>query len=266
MTSRNPLTVVLALCLLLVSNRFYASPDYKEVSGRPDVAIQNTPWIQSLDIWGDENATQRLHDEVIAFSRYTSPTATGGFAREQVYDLLYKLLQKQFNRSQIDVFGSAAQGLVVLDGSFHPSDKDTDILVMTRRSMDSERMKDSLYQLSMLINNAGLTDYVEVRYSAKVPIVNFQTTPAFGCLRFDISFNSQGLPTVPIVRKYVREMPALRLLLSALKSFMKQRKLSRDGGINDYALLDDIILAGTPPSDPRRSSSTSGCFLRSATH
>lgn len=178
---------------------------------------------------------RRLHTDIVRFESLAVPTPQERCARLQVYNLLAAVLRKRFRDCQVEVHGSAAQGLAL-----HSSDTDVAVLIPGKTGTGV------LFQIASKLERVGLVvpAQTRVRHRARIPIVSVQTKPEFGSLRFDIVVNrDDGMKVTPIVREYLDEMPALRPLLLILKVFLYQRNLNSaaTGGPSSYVLTCMVI-------------------------
>ena len=57
---------------------------------------------------------------------------------------------------------------------------DTDLVISTPHAYDDETKKRVLFQLSALMRNSHVTDYVQVVHRARVPVISFKTSPDLG--------------------------------------------------------------------------------------
>lgn len=58
----------------------------------------------------------RLHDEIVAFLQYISPSPAELSARHKVLTRLTEVVQRRFLTSEVKIFGSVAQGLSLPGG------------------------------------------------------------------------------------------------------------------------------------------------------
>ncbi|EIW87329.1 Nucleotidyltransferase [Coniophora puteana RWD-64-598 SS2] len=196
-----------------------------------------TPWVNNIGMTEYESVTQRLHDEITAFVTYVGLTSQEEYMREQVRALVHRILRNRFRRSEVNVFGSAAQGLSLPGG-------DVDIVLSLPHADSRSELKTSLFQLAAMLKRTGVASDVEVRHQARIPIISFQTVPELCTLRFDIGVNNEdGLKALPIVEKYMQDHPVLKPLMLVLKSFLSRRGLSSasNGGINSFVLLCMVV-------------------------
>ncbi|EGO19110.1 hypothetical protein SERLADRAFT_374823 [Serpula lacrymans var. lacrymans S7.9] len=71
--------------------------------------------MNSLDVTEYKSLEQRLHHEILAFLKYVNPIPEEKAARQQVYELVCKVLNQRFQECQIHLCGSVAQELPLLD-------------------------------------------------------------------------------------------------------------------------------------------------------
>ncbi|KAI6163613.1 hypothetical protein EDD17DRAFT_1565717 [Pisolithus thermaeus] len=178
---------------------------------------------------------RRLHFDIAQFEPLVVPTPQEKCVRLQVYNLLAAVLRKRFRDCQVEVYGSAAQGLAL-----HSSDTDVAVLIPGKTGPGV------LFQIASKLESVGLVvpGHTRVRHRARIPIVSVQTKPEFGSLRFDIVVNhDDGMKVTPIVHDYLDKMPAVRPLLLILKVFLCQRNLNSaaTGGPSSYVLTCMVI-------------------------
>ncbi|KAH9885462.1 hypothetical protein C8Q73DRAFT_717944 [Cubamyces lactineus] len=197
------------------------------------VETYSTPWLEKMGTTVYESKEQRLHDEIVAFFEYMTPTADERHARAMVIAQVAEVVKRRLPKAAVDTFGSVAQDLYLPDG-------DTDLVISTPHTYDDETKKRVLFQLSALMRNSHVTDYVQVVHRARVPVISFKTSPDLGSLKIDISLNAtDGLNAVPILRGYFERMPALRYLVLALKSLLTRHRLNSasSSGLSSYGLI-----------------------------
>ena len=64
----------------------------------------------------DDARRCRLHDEIVAFYQYISPTPEEAHVRAMVIKLVSDAVQRRFPQGAVDTFGSVAQNLYLPDG------------------------------------------------------------------------------------------------------------------------------------------------------
>ncbi|KAI8981329.1 hypothetical protein BD414DRAFT_97463 [Trametes punicea] len=216
--------------------------------------VYSTPWVAKLGTtvyesreqryavlssmaWVCMTSASRLHDEIVAFFEYMSPTPDERHTRAMVIAQVAEVVKRRLPKAAVDTFGSVAQDLYLPDG-------DTDLVITTPHSYDDEMKKRVLFQLASLMRNTRMTDHVQVVARARVPVISFKTLPALGSLKIDISLNvSDGLRAVPILRGYFERMPALRYLVLVLKSLLTRHSLNSasSSGLSSYGLICLVI-------------------------
>ncbi|CDO74406.1 hypothetical protein BN946_scf184867.g4 [Trametes cinnabarina] len=191
------------------------------------------PWVEKLGTTEYESKEQRLHDEIVAFYEYISPTPDERHARAMVIAQVAEVVKRRLPKATVDPFGSVAQDLYLPDG-------DTDLAITTPHNYDDETKKRVLFQLAALMRNSRVTDHVQVVARARVPVISFTTMPDLGSLKVDISLNAtDGLRAVPILRGYFERMPALRYLVLVLKCLLTRHGLNSasSSGLSSYGLI-----------------------------
>ncbi|KAI0756184.1 Nucleotidyltransferase [Daedaleopsis nitida] len=175
----------------------------------------------------------RLHDEIVAFFNYISPTPDERHVRAMVIAHISDAVCRRFAKSTVDTFGSVAQNLYLPDG-------DTDLVVNTAHPYDDDMKKRALFQLAALMRNTGVTPHVQVIPRARVPVMSFQTVPDLGSLKIDISLNAtDGMKAVPILKDWFDRLPALRFLVLCVKSLLSRHELNNasSSGLSSYGVI-----------------------------
>ncbi|KAJ7603639.1 hypothetical protein DFH06DRAFT_1256414 [Mycena polygramma] len=141
-----------------------------------------TPWLASMpDIKQPITADQRLHQEIVAYVAYVQPTPQETTARQTLFEVIQKSLQRRFPDGELKMFGSAATGL------------DMDLVAAEK--------KRPLFQMSTILKAARITWDV-------------QSLPEYGSFNVDVGINNgDGPRAIPIVTEYLNKMPALRSLI-----------------------------------------------------
>ncbi|KAI0673903.1 hypothetical protein C8Q78DRAFT_1019773 [Trametes maxima] len=220
-----------------VASEAAGTEDGEVSSSEAPPVVYSTPWIDTLGTTEYENKEHRLHDEIVAFFEYMTPTPDERHARAVVIAQVAEVVKRRLPKATVDTFGSVAQDLYLPDG-------DTDLVITTPHPYDDETKKRVLFQLAALMRNAGVTDHVQVVHRARVPVISFQTAPDLGSLKIDISLNAtDGLRAVPILRGYFERMPALRYLVLALKCLLTRHGLNSasSSGLSSYGLICIVI-------------------------
>ena len=141
-----------------------------------------------------ELSTHRLHNEIIAYAAYITPTAQERLARERVIARVGDVVKRRFPDATVTAFGSVAHDLYFPDryarnipiyasaikrGAY----SDIDLVVRVPRELDHGQKKRMLFQLSGALQDSLITDKVLVVHQARVPIVSFEAVADLGELR-----------------------------------------------------------------------------------
>lgn len=68
--------------------------------------------------------------------------------------------------------------------------------------------------------------------------------PNSGSLKFDVSIDGEdGLEVIPIIKRYIEELPALRPLVLSIKTYLSIKELSSaaNGGLSSYSVICLVI-------------------------
>lgn len=167
-----------------------------------------------------------LHQEILDFVRYVTPTAEERALRAALLERLRAVTAKVFPTAETQVFGSYATDLYL------PT-SDIDVCVMG----SGESQRDALRRLGSALRQHGF-ERIQCIDNAKVPIV--KCVDSNSGISVDVSFDvSNGPENVALIKDYLRRYPALRPLVLVLKCFLLQRKLNEvfSGGIGSYCLI-----------------------------
>ncbi len=167
-----------------------------------------------------------LHQEILDFVRYVTPTEAERSVRAALLERLRGVTARVFPAAETQVFGSYATDLYL------PT-SDIDVCVMG----SGESQRDALRRLGSALRQHGF-ERVQCIDNAKVPIV--KCVDSNSGISVDVSFDvSNGPENVALIKDYLRRYPALRPLVLVLKCFLLQRKLNEvfSGGIGSYCLI-----------------------------
>lgn len=167
-----------------------------------------------------------LHQEILDFVRYVTPTEAERGVRAALLERLRGVTGRVFPAADTQVFGSYATDLYL------PT-SDIDVCVMG----SGESQRDALRRLGSALRQHGF-ERVQCIDNAKVPIV--KCVDSSSGISVDVSFDvSNGPENVALIKDYLRRYPALRPLVLVLKCFLLQRKLNEvfSGGIGSYCLI-----------------------------
>ena len=101
--------------------------------------------------------------------------------------------------------------------------------------------KARLADMGDVLKRSGITTWVNRIFRARVPIITFTTTSELGEVSIDISMrNSEdtGVRAIPIIKKFLEDMPPLRPLIRAVKALLSLRDLNdaSQGTLSSYAI------------------------------
>ena len=175
----------------------------------------------------------RLHDEIILFTRYIAPRPEEFIMRNEVVDKITRVIKSEWPHSQVDIFGSFKTGLYL------PT-SDIDLVVFGewhQQQLPLNQLRDALIR-----EHVTDRENIKVLDKASVPII--KVTEIRTDLRIDISFNMiNGVKSAALIKDYLVEYPCLRYLAMVLKQFLLQRDLNEvwTGGIGSYSLILMIV-------------------------
>ena len=192
------------------------------------------PWMTRS--YEQPNFTLRLHEELLDFAAFVSPTASEEKARAALLARLTALIQSLFPSSSLAPFGSYATKLYI------PM-SDLDVVVFDTPELDLETGETALEIIAAALKREGWASYLEVISNARIPIVKF--TDKDSGLKVDVCRDqTTGLSAAQYVSTMAVKFPAFRPLLLFLKYFLFCRKLNDTytGGVGSY-LLQLLVLS-----------------------
>ncbi|BET02519.1 PAP-associated domain-containing protein [Nesidiocoris tenuis] len=184
------------------------------------------PW-RRQDKTYDSKPIMALHQEILDFYDYMSPTAEEHNMRTQVVAKIEALVLELWPAARVEVFGSFRTGLYL------PT-SDIDLVVIG----DWERLPLRTLEETLLTKGVCTKDNIKVLDKATVPIVKL-TDRASG-VKVDISFNmNNGVRSAELIKEFKVKFPVLSKLVIVLKQFLLQRDLNEvfHGGISSYSLI-----------------------------
>lgn len=200
----------------------------------------NVPWLKKLSYipstrtisftHGISPITQ-LHEEIIAFDKFISPTEQEKHARNDVIDRVTKVIHELWPLAIVKPFGSLYTGLYL-------PHSDIDLVVTCPEQGSPLRVVAKALTLGDLVQPGSM----KIITKARVPLVKFvESTTQY---IVDISFNQDsGVEGSEHIKELLVKYPALRSLLLVIKQFLKQRHLNEvfTGGLGSYALTLLIV-------------------------
>ena len=176
----------------------------------------------------------RLHNEILTFCDFSTPSRHELALREAVIDEIRACILELFPMATIEVFGSHLTGILT------PS-SDID-LAMLNVPIANDDALEPLFALADSVREKRLASYCEVISNAKVPIVKLDHARAKVAVDICCNNNS-GLETGKLMRSFARKFPSMRPLTMVLKVFLAQRRLNDtySGGIGSFLLCGMIV-------------------------
>ncbi|RHY30802.1 hypothetical protein DYB32_004013 [Aphanomyces invadans] len=189
------------------------------------VSEDDTPWMKPGHRYRLPNVFLCLHDEILDFVTFLSPTPEEVKARKALVKTMQDLVASLWDGASLSAFGS------LFTEMYLPS-SDIDMVVL-----DGPSGKEPLYTLAQRLEDLGIVSFLEVVDSARIPIVKFVHTESG--LSVDVSFGvTSGFATGDLVKGYQEKFPAFRPLTLVLKYFLQQRGLNETfkGGVGSFLL------------------------------
>ncbi|MCO5585280.1 hypothetical protein L7F22_039213 [Adiantum nelumboides] len=196
--------------------------------------ISGTPWSVDVDFDRCLNAAEALHNELIAFADWISPTEREHECRRLVVQLIRRAIVREWPDAHLEAFGSQNTQLYMPSG-------DLDLVVVSQ-AMESQRKENVLRKMAAVLRRHNLAMDVQVIARAKVPIVKFVCV--HGKLKVDISINqTNGIEAANYIRGWLDRLPSIRPLIMAVKLLLVQRGLSEvfSGGLGSYSVICLVI-------------------------
>ncbi|XP_074595864.1 terminal nucleotidyltransferase 4B-like [Brevipalpus obovatus] len=209
--------------------------------------MHGTPWRRKDKIYSP--GVIGLHEEIIDFYEYMSPTVEEHYMRIRVVENIKMVIKKLWPKAKVGVFGSFKTGLYL------PT-SDIDLVVQGKW----ETLP--LHTLEKAILDAGISDSdsIKVLDKASVPIIKLveKTTE----IQVDISFNTNnGIESAKLIKEFKLEFPNLPKLFLVVKQFLLQRDLNEvfKGGISSYSLM--LMVVSFLQLHPREDAISTGANL-----
>ena len=166
-----------------------------ESSRNSDIKLMTSsvaPWFGVPDY--SASPLIRLHNEVLTFCEYITPSATEMKTRADLINDLTVLIKETYPTATCHVYGSQLTKIIT------PT-SDLDLAILNVPVEDSAIT--ALYKLESVIKPKNIASYLEVISSAKHPIIKMDHI-ASG-ISVDICVNdATGLETAKLTRKFVR--------------------------------------------------------------
>lgn len=200
----------------------------------------NVPWIKrhsfipstyNITLTPGISPIRQLHEEIISFDKFISPTEQERKARNIVVDKVTKIMHELWPNATVRPFGSLYTGLYL-------PHSDIDLVVTCPEQGSPLRVVARALTLSNLVQPGSM----KIITKARIPLVKFVENNTQYIV--DISFNQDsGVEGSYHIKELLAKYPALRPLLLVIKQFLKQRHLNEvfTGGLGSYALTLLIV-------------------------
>ncbi|CAI5733688.1 unnamed protein product [Hyaloperonospora brassicae] len=189
------------------------------------LTLETRPWIQENKRYTNSNVYARLHEEIMDFVRFVSPTEEELSSRIELIEEMREIVQTLWPGATVETFGSHYTQM------FLPQ-SDIDMVLF-----GVPEGTQPLFKLAQCLEEKDLVSYLEVIDKARIPIVKMVHKASD--IHVDVSFNvAGGLATGDLVRHFMRVHPSFRPLTLVLKYFMAQRGLNEtySGGVGSFLL------------------------------
>ncbi|KAL4152587.1 hypothetical protein PRNP1_009515 [Phytophthora ramorum] len=192
--------------------------------------LESRPWMRDRKGYFRDNVYECLHEEVMDFVTFVSPTEHELSSRAELIDEMRQLVKELWPDATVETFGSHYTQM------FLPQ-SDIDMVLF-----GVPAGKAPLFKLAQCLEEKELVSYLEVIDKARIPIVKMVHKASD--IHVDVSFNvAGGLATGDLVKHYMRVYPSFRPLTLVLKYFMAQRGLNETytGGVGSFLLQMMVV-------------------------
>jgi non-canonical poly(A) RNA polymerase PAPD5/7 len=172
------------------------------------------PWLDNQPHRLDKRAPPfvRLHNEILTFCQFITPTTQELRTREKVVVEVNQLAKSIWPQCTVHLFGSQYTKILT------PT-SDIDIAILDVPIPEGKSLTDALILLAEKIHEKINVTYLEAVVGARVPIIKFDH--AESGLSVDICLNNDsGLRTGQLMKQMTRDFPPLLPLTLVLKTFL----------------------------------------------
>ncbi|KAL3673971.1 hypothetical protein V7S43_001655 [Phytophthora oleae] len=192
--------------------------------------LESRPWMRQRKGYLNSNVYLCLHEEIMDFVTFISPTEEELSSRTQLIEEMRDIVKGLWPGATVETFGSHYTQM------FLPQ-SDIDMVLF-----GVPEGKEPLFKLAQCLEEKELVSYLEVIDKARIPIVKMVHKTSD--IHVDVSFNvAGGLATGDLVKHYMRVYPSFRPLTLVLKYFMAQRGLNEtySGGVGSFLLQMMVV-------------------------
>lgn len=192
--------------------------------------LESMPWMGERAGYSHPNLYVCLHEEIMDFVRFMSPTEDEVRRRDELIAEMRQVVGDLWAGATLETFGSHHTQM------FLPK-SDIDMVIFGVADGTGP-----LFELAQRLEELDMVSYLEVIDKARIPIVKLVHKDSG--IHIDMSFNiAGGLATADLVKHYMRLFPAFRPLTLLLKYFLAQRGLNETfaGGIGSFLLQMMVV-------------------------
>lgn len=154
----------------------------------------------------------RLHNEVLTFCQFISPTAAELAVREDLVQEITTIMKALYADCKVHVFGSQMTKILTLSS-------DIDLAVLDIPIAEGQTLPDIMMTIASKLRQKLDVSYLEAIVNTRVPIIKFDHVTSG--LSVDICFNhDSGLRTGVLMKQLTRDFPPLLPLTLVLKTFL----------------------------------------------
>ncbi|CEP01005.1 unnamed protein product (mitochondrion) [Plasmodiophora brassicae] len=189
------------------------------------------PWRCAASHLAGLSITEVLHEELVRFCEFISPTPAEHAARDGLIDRFHQLAAELFPGAEVVVFGSVATRLYL-------PVSDLDLVIF----YETSDPKLCLRVLAEQLQARNLVAYIELILTARVPIVKFKDAQTG--ISVDVCMNVEnGRAACALINEFQLAIPALRPLTLFLKYFLHCRDMNDTytGGVGSFLLQMMIV-------------------------
>ncbi|RLN84156.1 hypothetical protein BBJ28_00013163 [Nothophytophthora sp. Chile5] len=188
----------------------------------------------------DSAVTDRLHEEILAYTRYTKATVERMAVHiEEMIANVRESVLTLWPQSKVETFGSYSTGIWL------PS-SDVDLVILDVVEMNDAKLTvRHLRELAKVLETQPWVDSLLVLDTAKVPVLKLVSAET--SVPIDITFESaathSGLLARDLIKRYADSMPELYPLAIVFKQLLRERDLNDayTGGLSSYSVVLMII-------------------------
>jgi len=192
--------------------------------------LETIPWFCDADL--SIHPLTRLHQEIMDFTQYISPTEAEHETRLYIIDRISTVIMNLWPCATVKIFGS-------FETQLYLPTSDIDMVVLFEWPKDAPP---PLHRLASEIEKAHIAEQIKILDKARVPIIKVKESVVG--FDVDISFNiKNGIEAAELIKEKLIDFPAVKPLAFVIKQFLLQRNLNEvfTGGLSSYSVVCLII-------------------------